>query len=167
MKDFRNGTASQSAQHSLRAYGANGNTSRPAHSASANHQQSVTNNGRFTGKVVLLAGKEPVENASLARRFAQLGTDVAIAYRADLCDETAVDRQIADIKAAVEAAGRRGLFLPVRIPAVQSPQQLVQQIITTFGRLDFFISRPTFAQSEDGRLLPQIQLIKAAMQAIE
>jgi hypothetical protein len=171
MKDFRNGTASQ---HSLHANGVNGdigNTSRPTHSANDKGQQSLAkslaNIGRFTGKVVLLTGKEPVENASLVRRFAQLGTDVVIAYRADLCDETAVARQITDIKATVEAAGRHCLFLPVRVPAVQSSQQLVQQIVATFGRLDFFISRPTFAQTEDGRLLPQIQLIKAAMQAIK
>jgi NAD(P)-dependent dehydrogenase (short-subunit alcohol dehydrogenase family) len=154
MKDFGNGTTSQSEEHSLWA-----NSSH----ASANGRQDM---GRFAGKVVLLTGKQPVENASLALRFAQLGTDVALVYRADLCDETAVAQQTADIEAAIQTAGRRCLFLPVGVPAMQSPAQLVQQIVATFGRLDFFISRPTFAQNESGRLLPQIKLAKAAMQAI-
>jgi NAD(P)-dependent dehydrogenase (short-subunit alcohol dehydrogenase family) len=155
MKDFGNGTTAQPEQHSLRANG--------SHAHSMAHSMA---HGRFAGKVVLLTGKQPVENASLALRFAQLGTDVAIVYRADLGDKTAVAQQTADIKAAIKATGRRCLFLPVSVPADQSPAQLVQQIIATFGRLDFFISRPTFAQTESGRLLPQIQLAKAAMQAI-
>jgi hypothetical protein len=134
---------------------------------------------RFRGKVALLSGKQPAENHELALRLARLGSDVAVVYRPDLGGQTAVAQQAAQLQAAVEAAGQRCLLLPADGAALQKAQPLVDLIITTLGRLDFFISRPV--ARENGRvyathneaskqllpyLLPQHQLMKAAMQAI-
>jgi NAD(P)-dependent dehydrogenase (short-subunit alcohol dehydrogenase family) len=158
MKDFSNGTVPQPEPSSLHA---NGSSARPdlGHALVGD---------RFAGKVVLLASEQPGENYSLALRFARRGTDVAIVYRADLCDETAVARQTAHIQTAVEATGQRCLLLPADATMAQSPTVLIQHIVAVLGRLNFFVSRPTFAQpeSETGALLPHSQLIKAAMQAI-
>lgn len=121
-------------------------------------------NGRFAGKVVLLASQHPLENAGLACRFAQLGTDVAIIYRSDLVDADQAADQMDTIRAQIEAIGQRCLLLPLGRDDSESPHRLIQQIIAVLGRLDFFISQPTFTQSEteSRKLLPP--LFKAALQ---
>jgi NAD(P)-dependent dehydrogenase (short-subunit alcohol dehydrogenase family) len=156
MKGFNNGTALQTEQNSLRA----GDMVANPNLAAAR--------GRFAGKVVLLAGKQPGDNASLALRFARMGTDVAIVYRADLCEETAVAKQVKDIQAAIEATDQHCLLLPADATTAQSPTQLIRHIVAVMGRLDFFISRPAFAQAKTAAssFLSEARLIKAAMQAI-
>ncbi len=142
----------------------NGTAPQTGSTSARNKLTDTEKNGRFTDKVVLLASQQPQENASLAYRFAQLGADVAIVYRSDLVEGVDLDGQITTIQAQVAAAGRRCLLLPISSGEGESPDQLVQQIIARLGRLDFFISQPTFTQSEteSRKLLPP--LLKAALQ---
>lgn len=140
--------------------------------------QQQDQNGRFVGKVVLLVGQQPGENHSLALRFARLGTDVAIIYRVDLVDTAVLGQQVTELKFAIEATGRRCLLLPADADLMQFPRQLVQHIVDRLGRLDFYVSRPPEQNGRSARptngqngyyrpdLLPQRQLMTAAMQAI-
>ncbi|MFO7537114.1 MAG: hypothetical protein R6X32_03540 [Chloroflexota bacterium] len=138
---------------------------------------------RFRGKVALLVGQQPAENHDLALRFAHLGANVAVIYRPDLGDKTAVFQQAAHLQVAIEAAGQRCLILPADLAALQAPQALIDTINAILGRLDFFISRSTGTKngSENGRVyangsegnkqhlpypLPQHQLMIAAMKTI-
>jgi NAD(P)-dependent dehydrogenase (short-subunit alcohol dehydrogenase family) len=89
----------------------------------------------FAGKVALVAGASRGIGEATARAFARAGASVVLAAR----DQQALDSVVASIRATGGQA--RAILTDVGDPG--SVEQLVQQTLTTFGRLDVAFNNAT------------------------
>ncbi|WP_183093513.1 SDR family NAD(P)-dependent oxidoreductase [Nocardioides stalactiti] len=87
---------------------------------------------RLDGKVAIVTGASSGLGVAFARAFAEAGADVALGARR-------VDR-LADTAALVEAAGRRALSVATDVADPASCQNLVDQAMATFGRVDVLVN---------------------------
>lgn len=86
----------------------------------------------LTGKVALVTGAARGIGRAIALRLAQDGADVAVAdIRDDLLRDTA---------AAITGHGRRSLAVPVDVTQKPQVEAMMQQVVSTFGRLDVFFN---------------------------
>src|SRR5712692_1077830 len=86
----------------------------------------------LTGQVALVTGAVRDIGRAIALQLAQDGADVAVAdLRADLLRDTA---------AAITGHGRRSLAVPVDVTQKPQVEAMVQQVVSTFGRLDVFFN---------------------------
>lgn len=89
----------------------------------------------FSGKVALIAGASRGIGAVTARAFADAGAAVVLAAR---------DRQALDSLAeSIRAAGGRSLAVAGDVGDASSAEDLVQQTLNTFGRLDAAFNNAT------------------------
>src|SRR5215469_12447088 len=89
----------------------------------------------FAGKVALIAGASRGIGEVTARAFAEAGASVVLAAR----DRQALD-SIAD---GIRAAGGRALAVRCDVGDASSVEKLVQQTVSTFGRLDAAFNNAT------------------------
>lgn len=86
----------------------------------------------LSGKVAIITGASSGLGAAFAVGFARAGADIAIcARRTD---------KLAEIKAQVEALGRRCLAVAADVSVVEDCQHVVDQTMTTFGKVDILIN---------------------------
>lgn len=90
----------------------------------------------LSNKVVLIIGLASERSCRLAVTLAHMGADIAIIYFSDAYH--AATRVCEEVK----ALGRRCLIITHNTSGDNPAHELVQQIITVFGRLDVFISYP-------------------------
>jgi NAD(P)-dependent dehydrogenase (short-subunit alcohol dehydrogenase family) len=89
---------------------------------------SSTSKPSFAGKVALVAGASRGIGAVAGRAFADAGAAVVLAAR----DGKALD----SVAKSIESTGAKVLALPTDVGDAAAVQQLVQQTLNTFGRLD-------------------------------
>src|SRR4051794_17603986 len=78
---------------------------------------------------VITGGSQGIGRAS-ALRIAEEGRDVVIAD---------VDPAGADVAKQIEALGQRALFIPTDVTDEAAVQSMVDQTVSTFGRLDILV----------------------------
>lgn len=88
---------------------------------------------RLEGKVALVTGGSRGMGASIARRLANDGADVAVTY------VRAVDKGRGTV-AEIERIGRRGLAIQADNTDPKAVQAAVEQTVATFGRLDILVN---------------------------
>jgi len=89
--------------------------------------------GKLEGKVALITGGDSGIGRAVAIAFAKEGADVAIAYLNEHDDAK-------ETKQLVEAQGRRAVAIAGDIGDESFCQQLVQQAVDEFGKLDILIN---------------------------
>lgn len=97
---------------------------------------------KLSGKVALITGGDSGIGRSVAVLFAREGADVAIAY---LNEQDDAERT----KAMVKAEGRRCITLAGDIGHEQVCQQLVEQTVQEFGRLDILVNNAAEQHPQD------------------
>jgi NAD(P)-dependent dehydrogenase (short-subunit alcohol dehydrogenase family) len=88
--------------------------------------------GMLADKVVVISGVGPALGTTLAHRCAAAGADLVLAART-------VDR-LADIAGKVNAAGRRAIAVGTDITDDGKVQNLVEQALAAYGRVDVLIN---------------------------
>jgi len=91
------------------------------------------------GRVALVTGGAAGIGAAIAVALAREGCDVAIV------DSGAVD-QASETMRAVEASGRRGLFLQRDVRDHEGAAETVRQVLTELGRLDILVCNAGITQ---------------------
>jgi NAD(P)-dependent dehydrogenase (short-subunit alcohol dehydrogenase family) len=89
----------------------------------------------FSGKVALIAGASRGIGAETARAFAAAGAAVVVAAR----DGAALEALVASIR----STGAQALAVPTDVGDAASVEQLVEQTVQTFGRLDVAFNNAT------------------------
>lgn len=87
------------------------------------------------GKVVLVTGVSSGIGLGVAREFARAGACVAGCARKATTDES-----VALFKQVTQAEGVQSLYVQTDVTRPEELEQLVQRVISTFGRLDILVS---------------------------
>ncbi|MBG0829168.1 SDR family oxidoreductase [Planomonospora sp. ID67723] len=87
---------------------------------------------RIPGRVAVVTGAGRGIGAATAVALAQAGADVAISAR--------TEKQLREVAAEVEAAGRRALVLPADLSEPGAAEALAQRAVAGFGRLDVIVN---------------------------
>ena len=87
---------------------------------------------RLEGKVGLVTGASGGIGSAIAERLAREGANVALA-------DIRVD-QLTEVLSAVQSHQRRGLVVPVDVVDKFQVNNMVSQVIDTFGHIDFFFN---------------------------
>ncbi|MGY4494263.1 SDR family oxidoreductase [Pseudomonas sp. TE3610] len=105
-------------------------------------EQSYQGSGRLAGKIALITGADSGIGRAVAIAFAREGADVAVAY----LDEHEDARETARW---VEAAGRQCLLLPGDVARKSVCQQLVNDTVARFGRIDVLVNNAAFQMTHE------------------
>lgn len=87
----------------------------------------------LTGKKALITGGSRGIGRATAILFAKAGADAAITYQRQ-------EKAAAEVRAAIEALGRRSLALRAEISNEAEVRQAVDDIVGTWGRIDFLVN---------------------------
>jgi NAD(P)-dependent dehydrogenase (short-subunit alcohol dehydrogenase family) len=99
--------------------------------------------GKLEGKAALVTGGDSGIGRSVAVLFAREGADVAIAY-------LPVEQPDAEeTRDAVEREGRRCLLLPGDLKEKGFCEEIVEQTVQHFGKLDVLVNNAAFQQSQE------------------
>jgi 3-oxoacyl-[acyl-carrier protein] reductase len=99
--------------------------------SSTDHNASGTH--PLSGKVVLVTGGSRGIGAAIARRFAAVGSRVAIGYRSGAAAAETVLREIA-------AAGAQGVAVAGDIAKPEDAKAMVAQVVARFGHIDVVVN---------------------------
>ncbi len=124
----------------------------------------------LSGKVVLITGGSRGIGAGIARRFAEEGSRVAIAYRNG---KAAADAVLAD----VAAAGAQGIAVAGDVAKPEDTRAMVAQVVAKFGHIDVLVNcagitgHRSFEKSDtaffhaifDTNVLGTVEMIQAAL----
>ena len=106
-------------------------------------EESYTGSGKLLGRAALITGADSGIGRAVALCYAKEGADILFTClpeeKAD-ADETA---------RLVEATGRRAVSLPGDIRQKAFCQHLVEQTVSTFGRLDILVNNAAYQRSHD------------------
>ena len=90
------------------------------------------NEGVLDGQVAVVTGASSGLGRATALAMAHAGADVALLARSE--------RDLAVVLAEVEAAGRRGLALPVDLAREEEILPAIERALTSFGRIDVLVN---------------------------
>lgn len=96
-------------------------------------EQTYRGNGRLAGKMALITGGDSGIGRAVAIAFAREGADVAISYLNEHEDAE-------DVRAVIEADGRRCLLLPGDIADAGHCRAIVAATADAFGRIDVLVN---------------------------
>lgn len=99
--------------------------------------------GKLEGKVALITGADSGIGRAVAIAFAKEGADVAIAYLNEHDDAK-------ETKQLVEKQGRRAVAIAGDIGSENFCQQLVQQTVDEFGKLDILVNNAAEQHPQEG-----------------
>jgi 7-alpha-hydroxysteroid dehydrogenase len=86
----------------------------------------------LSGAVTIVTGAGRGIGAAIARRFAHAGSDLVLATRGG--------EQLEEVAAGIRASGRAVLIVAADLTDPAVPDQLVEQTMTRFGRLDVLVN---------------------------
>ncbi|OHB74661.1 MAG: beta-ketoacyl-ACP reductase [Planctomycetes bacterium RBG_16_59_8] len=87
---------------------------------------------QLTGKNAIVTGGSIGIGAAIALALAREGCNVALNYRKH-------DTEAKDVVHAIEKLGRRGLAVKADVSSFNDAQNMVQQVVKEFGRLDILV----------------------------
>ena len=90
--------------------------------------------GKLEDKVALITGGDSGIGRAVAFLYAREGADVAIVYLPEEQGDAEITQR------SVQAVGRRCLLLPADLTKLKACNDVVQQTVETFGRLDILVS---------------------------
>lgn len=93
------------------------------------------------GKVALVTGASRGIGRAIAEAFANAGADVAINFHSHPAEAE-------EVAAAVRAVGRRALLCPGDVADRAAVDQMVDQVVSTLGRVDTVVSNAAFSERE-------------------
>ncbi|QOV90568.1 SDR family oxidoreductase [Humisphaera borealis] len=99
--------------------------------------------GKLEGKSALITGGDSGIGKAVAYLYAREGADVAIVY----LPQEQVDAE--EVRAAVEATGRRCLLIPGDVRTSAFCREAVERVVATFGRLDILVSNAAWQDRQD------------------
>jgi NAD(P)-dependent dehydrogenase (short-subunit alcohol dehydrogenase family) len=99
--------------------------------------------GKLQGLVALITGGDSGIGRAVAALYAREGADVAINYL------PAEESDAAEVKQAVEKAGRRCLLLPADLTRPGACEKMVAATVKEFGRLDLLVSNAAYQSRKD------------------
>ncbi len=106
-------------------------------------EESYTGSGKLTGRAALITGADSGIGRAVALCFAKEGADVLFTCLPE-------EREDADETVRlVEATGRRAVALPGDIRQKSFCEHLVEQTLSTFGRLDILVNNAAYQRSHD------------------
>jgi NAD(P)-dependent dehydrogenase (short-subunit alcohol dehydrogenase family) len=130
-------------------------------------------NRAFYGRAGLIVGASDPLALRLASRLAENGLDVAVVYLDNEDSNPAIDNTTRQMKEAIEAHGQQCLIIHGQGDSSESPQHIVDLVISRFGRLDLYFDfsqaseRPAAVSSNGddhvSALLPQLSLMAAVL----
>ncbi len=97
--------------------------------------------GKLAGKVALITGGDSGIGRAVAVFYAREGADIAIVYLDEAEDAEETQR-------AVEAEGRKCLLIPGDVADSAFCNDAVQQVVSSFGKLDILVNNAAFQQSQ-------------------
>jgi NAD(P)-dependent dehydrogenase (short-subunit alcohol dehydrogenase family) len=103
-------------------------------------EQSYQGHGRLRDKVAVITGGDSGIGRAVAIAFAREGADVTIAYLME--DEDAQETQH-----WVEQAGRRAMAIAGDISSESHCQEIIQQPLAKFGRVDILVNNAAFQET--------------------
>ena len=103
---------------------------------------SYRGSGKLEGKVAIITGADSGIGRAVALAFAREGADVVISYLEEHDDARETERAVTD-------AGRRAVLIPGDIGDESLCQQIVQQTMDEFGRLDILVNNAAYQQTYD------------------
>ena len=95
--------------------------------------------GRLEGKVVLITGASRGVGEACALACAREGADVALAAKT-IEQNSRLPGTLLDVKAQVEALGRRAIALQTDVRFEDQVDAMVEETVKAFGRLDVLIN---------------------------
>jgi NAD(P)-dependent dehydrogenase (short-subunit alcohol dehydrogenase family) len=107
-------------------------------------EDSYEGSGELTGQVAVVTGGDSGIGRAVAIAFAREGADVVIAY---LPDEEEDGRETLRL---VEAAGRRGLTVPTDLTTEEACRELVDRVVSEFGRIDVLVNNAAYQMAQAG-----------------
>lgn len=90
---------------------------------------------RLKGRVALVTGSSSGIGAGVARAYAREGADVVLNY-----PNKAEEREIWDVAAAVEKAGRQVLVVKADVADEGQVKRMVAKAVQTFGKLEILVN---------------------------
>lgn len=96
-------------------------------------QPRFAGSGRLTGKSAIITGADSGIGRAIAALFAREGADVAIVYLLE-------DEDAGETQRIVEAEGRRAITIRTDIGSPGACQQVVDQVLASFGRIDILVN---------------------------
>ncbi|WP_213524914.1 SDR family oxidoreductase [Paenibacillus sp. J31TS4] len=110
--------------------------------------------GKLTGKVAVITGGDSGQGRAIAVAFAKEGADVVIVYLNEHADAE-------ETKQAVEQTGRRCLAIAGDIGSEPFCQQIVEQTIAQFGKLNILVNNAAEQHVQNGlQNIPSEQMEK-------
>ncbi len=113
------------------------------HPQAEHGQNTYTGSGKLTGRAALITGGDSGIGRAVALCYAKEGADIVF---------TCLPEENPDIQDAVklvESTGRRCLALPGDIRQKSFCQHLVDQTVSTFGRIDILVNNAAYQRSCD------------------
>ena len=105
-------------------------------------EQSYQGSGKLAGKTALITGADSGIGRAVAIAYAREGADVLIAYLSEHEDAKETAQW-------VEKAGRRAVLMAGDVADPAYCQQMVDQAIEQFGRLDIIVNNAAFQKGAD------------------
>jgi NAD(P)-dependent dehydrogenase (short-subunit alcohol dehydrogenase family) len=106
-------------------------------------ESSYVGSGKLDGRAALITGADSGIGRAVALCFAKEGADILFAHLPEEEDDAKETVRL------VEAAGRRAVAIPGDIQTKTFCQQLVDETLRTFGRLDVLVNNAAFQRTHE------------------
>src|SRR5215212_1708050 len=107
-------------------------------------EESYVGTGKLADKVAVITGGDSGIGRAVALAFAREGADVVLAF---LEGEDEDGQRTAKL---VEDAGRRAVCVPTDLTREEACQELVDQTVSEFGRIDILVNNAAYQMAQEG-----------------